>query len=55
MCFDGITLSSYADGELTGTQTSSIKEHLRVCSKCRAKFDIYSSLMNNFKDSEEEK
>jgi Putative zinc-finger len=54
MCFDGQTLSAYVDGELDNSQQLIIKNHLQECSRCRNNTDVFKSIDNQLKSTDQE-
>lgn len=51
MCFDRQILSAYIDDELESSQKLIIKDHLKVCTKCKKHADSFVSLRNQLKSS----
>lgn len=54
MCFDGQTLSAYVDGELDSSQQSIVEDHLQECSTCKNNADVFNSIRNQLKISDQE-
>ena len=44
MCYDGLTLSAYVDGELDEIESSAIGDHLKSCNKCRKRTNRFEAL-----------
>lgn len=54
MCFDGQTLSAYVDGELDDSQQLIIRNHLQECSRCRKNTEVFKSIDNQLRFSDQE-
>jgi len=44
MCYDGLTLSAYVDGELDEIESSAIEYHLKSCAGCSGKVNRFTAL-----------
>ena len=45
-----VLISFYIDGELSEALKTKVEEHLKECPGCKAKFNIISSLFNDFRE-----
>ena len=46
-----VLISFYIDGELSEALKTKVEEHLKVCTSCRAKFNIINSLFSDVRKS----
>ena len=51
MCSNEQTLSAYIDNELSVVQSSSVRDHLEICSTCRKRVDLFEKLSDQLKVS----